>query len=357
MSRRIQLLILSALAMHAVLNPLAAEALTAGSIAVVKADTLRVRSAPSTSAEIVGKIPMGAEVQIVEAPAEFSPWVRVRIPSGSGTGWVHGDYLVAGGNDANPATVGDRTFARITVWNDDPRQDGKRATPGTPAEAAFYGVHGRFPEGTPFTLLARGETQPMSATAKRTIAIKYQDEIPPWPVTEVELSNSSGQVKDFYLGIVGNSVNCGPIQMKEMSNPEDIRKLDARVTASLPDFERMPYDYPYTGFSVSDMRTSAVSLVIADAPAFLVWYKTPPLAGDSTFLQPTSCHTAVLVWKGPAIWCSPDCGKGVEFFWVDDKYYYVREYECCDNGIEFIEVNEIRLDGKRMVYINNDFAN
>ncbi|MGI6107251.1 MAG: N-acetylmuramoyl-L-alanine amidase [Lachnospiraceae bacterium] len=63
----------------------------------VNADTLNVRSTPSTDGEIVAKIYRGFEVLILETSPDIDPWVRVMFQNDDGTsgeGYVSSTYLV-----------------------------------------------------------------------------------------------------------------------------------------------------------------------------------------------------------------------------------------------------------------------
>jgi len=64
----------------------------------VTATALNVRSAPSTSASILGKLPYGCEVRVSRTGpgrrvAVPDPWVYCRSAHPSISGWCHGDYL------------------------------------------------------------------------------------------------------------------------------------------------------------------------------------------------------------------------------------------------------------------------
>lgn len=80
---------------------------------VVKArPTLRVRSGPGTGFRIVGKLPNGTAVEIVEKAPAGAPWAFVS----PGSGWVHIDHLVVKPAPApTPRKPGASTRPR-TTW-------------------------------------------------------------------------------------------------------------------------------------------------------------------------------------------------------------------------------------------------
>lgn len=100
---------------------------------------LNLRTGPSVQYKVLGKMPHGSQVKLLDAPGK---WVKVRHVSGL-IGWTHSGYLT----DSNPAKARDRDtgYSRgQTYWIDAPR-DGHlnlRSGPGT-----RYKVIDKMPHG------------------------------------------------------------------------------------------------------------------------------------------------------------------------------------------------------------------
>jgi len=64
--------------------------------AVVKAETLNVRSGPTTRHPVIGKVTKGDKLDIIGKNNQGT-WWKVKLPNGK-AGWVYGDLVEAGGN-------------------------------------------------------------------------------------------------------------------------------------------------------------------------------------------------------------------------------------------------------------------
>lgn len=338
-----------------------AASVTADKDAVVKADALRVRSAPSTDAEILVKIPQNAVVRIVEAPPSMAPWVRIRIPDSEGTGWVHGDYLAPVGKTGEKETRGDDiVFARVSVWHGDPRDLYQEAGSDERIRKTFYGVHGRFAAGTPFTVLVRNQRRTFSASAKQTLDVPFLDYEYKLPVTEIIFEDKSFLPEETpFLAVVGVAAiqTYEPIHLTEITDQAKIDELEKKVADEAPTFITMNYDYENSAFSARDTRTSAQSLMLFQEPAWLVKYATPGEHTDpakpENFLK-----RLLLLWKGSPIDCSTDCGEGIEFFSIGKRVFFWMNVDVCDNGIRYVEVRELDPETGQQTdaFENNDFA-
>ena len=323
--------------------------------ATVKADLLRVRSVPSTSADILANIPTGTQVQIIESPAEFAPWVRIRIPDSEGTGWVHGDYLTVRGSGQPAANKSGLQFVRVSIWTGDPRIS-PPAKPGQTEQYKYYGVHGRFSAGTPFTVIGKDQDQTFSATAKRTIDVEFFPGTDPQPVTEIVFEGEGYRTILPFLAVVGKSIDYKQIRLTEVKDSGKVTELAARVARELSDFKKLPYDYENSGFSATETKAGAFSLQLGEAPAFLVSYKTPYRPYDHPDTVNGYCETAVLLWKGVSLNCSTDGGQGIQFFSIGNRNYCWHNYNSCNNGIRYVEVFELSGGKSVSVYTNGDFA-
>jgi|GEM_PF-2838662 len=338
-----------------------AASVTADKDAVVKADALRVRSAPSTDAEILAKIPQNAVVRVVEAPPSMAPWVRIRIPDSKGTGWVHGDYLAPVGKGVEKQDdVNDIVFARVSVWHGDPRDLYQEAGSDERIRRTFYGVHGRFAAGTPFTVLVRNQRHTFSASAKQTLDVPFMDYEYKLPVTEIVFEDKNIFPEETpFLAVVGvaSIQNYEPIHLTEITDQANIAELEKKAASEAPTFITMNYDYENSAFSARDTRTSAQSLQLFQEPAWLVKYATPGEHADPAkpedFLK-----RLLLLWKGAPIDCSTDCGEGIELFSIGKRVFYWKNFDCCDNGIRYVEVWELdpETGQQTSLYENNDFA-
>jgi len=323
--------------------------------ATVKADLLRVRSAPSTNAEIVANLPTGASVQIIDSPKDAYPWVKIRIPSGGVTGWVHGDYLIFGNGGQTPVNKNGLQFARISIWTGDPRS-ARLAEPGKPEPCKFYGVHGRFSVGTSFSVLAKDQERIFAATAKQTINVEFFPGTDPRPVTEVVFDGEGCRNVEPFLAVIGSNIDYKPLRLAEVMDSGQVAELTARVTREVPDFMKLPYDYKNSGFSSTETKASAFSLQLAGSPAYLVSYRTPYRPYDHPNGDNGFCQTGIVLWKGQPLNCSTDGGKGLQFFRIGKKEFCWHNYNSCNNGIRFVEVFELNSDKSISIYTNGDFA-
>ncbi len=323
--------------------------------ATVKADLLRIRSAPSTNAEIVANLPTGASVQVIESPRDAAPWVKIRIPSGGVTGWVHGDYLTFG-NSAKPSTPKNGIqLARISIWTGDPRSE-RQAEIGKPEQYKFYGVHGRFGAGTTFTVLARDQERTFVATAKQTLTVEFFPGTDPQPVTEVSIDGEGYRNAALFLAVVGSNVDYKQIALTELTDADKSAELTARIAREEPSFKKLPYDYENSGFSSRETKASAFSLQLTGSPAFLALYKTPYRPYDHPNGDNGCCQTAIVLWKGQPLNCSTDGAQGIQFFRIGEREFCWRNYNSCNNGIRYVEVFELNSDKAVSVYTNGDFA-
>jgi len=323
--------------------------------ATVKADLLHVRSAPSTSADVLASLPNGAQVQIVESPAEFAPWVRIRIPSSEGTGWVHGDYLTVGGSCQPPANKSGLQFARVSIWTGDPRIS-PPAKPGQTEQYKYYGVHGRFSAGTSFAVIGVDQDRTYSATAKQTIEVEFFPGTDPQPVTEIVFDGEGYRTALPFLAVVGKNIDYKQIRLTEVADSGKVSELAVRVARELSDFKKLPYDYENSGFSATETKAGAFSLQLGEALAFLVSYKTPYRPYDHPDGDNGCCETAVLLWKGVPLNCSTDGGQGIQFFSIGNRTFCWHNYNACDNGVRYMEVFELSGGKGVSVYTNGDFA-
>ena len=104
----------------------------AGSVVHVDADTLRLRSEPTTASTIVERLPYGTTITVTGGPAgaEGYTWYQVVTPGG-GAGWVASDYIAWGAGASEDASAPVRAFAGTAIV-DTPRLN-VRAAPGTDA--------------------------------------------------------------------------------------------------------------------------------------------------------------------------------------------------------------------------------
>lgn len=336
-----------------------AEDATAGRDAVVKADVLRVRSAPSTDAEILAKIPQNATVHIVEAPPSMAPWVRIRIPSSDGTGWVHGEYLVdVGQTETGKKTGNGIQFARVSVWPGEPDNSDWEVVPEESGGKPFYGVHGKSAEGTRFTVLVRNHARSLSAVAGKTISVEFVEETDLLPVTEIIFDDANVLTGDeLFLAVAGRAEDYEPIRLTEIGDQSRIDALEKQVTRDFPTFTVMSYNYENSAFSSNDTKSSARSLSLFEAPAWLMKYATPGTHSNPAE-EEDFCKSLVLLWKGAPIDCSTDCGEGIEFFRIGKRVFYWKNFKSCDSGEGYVEVCELDPESGQAtsVYANGDYS-
>ena len=246
-------------------------------------------------------------------------------------------------------------FTRVSVWNGDPRTS-PLAEPGKTEQCAFYGVHGRFDTGTSFTVIAKDRDRTFSAIAKRTIDVYFASADTTNPITEIVFEGQGYRRAYPLLAVVGKRADYKQIHMKELTDSGKVSELSERVAHEVPDFKKLPYDYPESGFSSSETKTGAFSLSLPDGTASLVSFKTPFRPHERPDPEDGCCQAALLLWKGAPLDCSSHCGQGIQFFSMDNRAYCWRDYCSCASGERYVEIFELSKGKGISVYTNGDFA-
>jgi uncharacterized protein YgiM (DUF1202 family) len=124
-------------------NAVSAADFKSGNRVVVFTDLLNLRSAAGLGAEIKTVVPKGTEFVISSGPTvkDGFDWYRVQYATGSGTGWVAGEYLAISGVDTD-FTIGDSVVVVASYLN-------LRFSPGLDS-----GVKDVVLEGTEFSIIA-----------------------------------------------------------------------------------------------------------------------------------------------------------------------------------------------------------
>jgi uncharacterized protein YgiM (DUF1202 family) len=124
-------------------NSVLAAEFSSGDTVVVFTDLLNLRSAAGLSAEVKTVVPYGSEFVINSGPTtkDGNDWYKVTYATGSGSGWVAGDYIALVGENTG-FIIGDWVFVNAINLN-------LRTGPGLDAD-----IETVVPLGTDFTIVA-----------------------------------------------------------------------------------------------------------------------------------------------------------------------------------------------------------
>lgn len=283
---------------------------------VITGEGVRVRSGPSTEANIVGTLGKGERV-MVEKLLPGQPWAKVFSTARRDGGWVHTDFVKV---EARPvaADAGPAAFADVSRDFAGPR------------------ITEHFAEGRAVRLIAEGQTRVYRGVTSIDFTEMNECSGEEVPYTRVDLDLGQDTSVDPVLGIVGGG-EYAPLRLQEVTDAAAVASLQAqadKVPAPAEDGGPFKADH-VKAYEVSG-KEGAVRLLL----------RTQTIA-EAESLSPSQClviagDKASLLYTG--------CGSLPEFFQLGDAVYCMLMHGGCETDEYNKSVYRISASGIERVY-------
>lgn len=280
----------------------------------INGDGVRLRSGPSTEANIVATLSRGERV-MVEKILPGQPWAKIYSSARRDGGWIHTDFLKM---DAAPAGTETPEPAFADVVRD-------------LAEAR---ITEHFPEGRAVRLMAEGQTRVYRGVTGINFSEMNECSGSDVPYTRVDLSLGQDLSVDPILAIVGGGA-LAPLRMAELTDAAAVASLQALADTVTPE-EGEPFHAD---------KAKAYEVAVKEGTVRLL-LRTQTIAGTEG-LSPSQCFVAAAD-KVARLYTG--CGSLPEFFLLGDAMYCVLTHGACESDDYNKSVWRIHATGVERVY-------